>query len=102
MADHEVAFPSCGGGVDVEVDLVALVDVGVVFAQTGAEVVRLLQYGGLNVGVSELVLNLLEHFLRRRALGLCGVIRGEGFSVIRYAVTAANVVGDFVGVISLR
>ena len=100
MADHEVAFPSCGGGVDVEVDLVALVDVGVVFAQTGAEVVRLLQYGGLNVGVSELVLNLLEHFLRRRALGLFRIVGGEGFSVIGYAVAPADLVGYSVSVIS--
>ena len=85
MADHQVAFPSCGGCVDVEVDLVTLVDVGVVFAQTGAEVVGLLQHGGLDVGFSELVLNLLEHFFNGGAFGLCGVVGGEGFSVVGLA-----------------
>ena len=102
MADHEVAFPTCSRCVNVEVDGLILIDVGVVFAQTGAKVVGLLQNRGLDVGVSELVLDFLEHFFRRRALGLRGVIRGEGFGVVGYAVAAANMVGDFVGVISLR
>ena len=42
MADHEVAFPTCGGGVNVEVDRLVLVDVGVVVTLTRAKVVGLL------------------------------------------------------------
>ena len=102
MTDHEVAFPPCGGGVDVEVDGLVLVNVRVVVTLTSTEVVGLFQYRGLDVGFSELVLNFLEHFFRGRALGLFRVIRGEGFCIVGYAVTATNVVGDFVGVISLR
>ena len=100
MANHQVAFPTCGGCIDVEVDGLVLVDVGVIFTQAGAKVVGLLQYGGLDVGVSELVLNFLEHFLRRRALGLFRIVGGEGFSVIGYAVAPADLVGYSVSVIS--
>ena len=85
MANHEVAFPTCGGGVNVEVDRLILIDVGVVFALTRAKVIGLLQNRGLDIGFSELVLNLLEHFFNSGTLGLCGVIRGEGFSVMRFA-----------------
>ena len=59
VADHEVAFPTCGGCVDVEVDGLVLVDVGVVFAEAGAEV----------VGVATVV---------DRATGADEVIKGEG------------------------
>ena len=102
MADHEVTFPTCGGRVNVEVDRLVLVDVGVVLTQTGAKVIGLLQNRGLNVSFSELVLNFLEHFFRGRALGLFRVIRGQCFGVVGYAVAAANMVGYSVGVISQR
>ena len=85
MANHEVTFPACGGRVNVEVDCLILVDVGVVVTLTSTEVVGLLQYRGLDIGFSELVLNFLEHFFNSGTLGLCRVIRGEGFSIIRFA-----------------
>ncbi|OFP77881.1 hypothetical protein HMPREF2971_07205 [Rothia sp. HMSC066G07] len=84
MADHEVAFPPCGGGIDIEVDGLILIDIGVVFALTRAKVIGLLQNRGLDIGFSELVLNFLEHFFDSGTLGLCRVIGGEGFSVIRF------------------
>ena len=85
MADHQVAFPTCGGCVNVEVYGLVFVDVGVVVTLTSTEVVGLLQYRGLDIGFSELVLNFLEHFFNSGTLGLCRVIRGEGFSIIRFA-----------------
>ncbi|CNI54111.1 Uncharacterised protein [Mycobacterium tuberculosis] len=81
MANHEVAFPTCGGCVNVEVDGLVLIDVGVVFALTRAKVIGLLQYRGLDIGFSELVLNFLEHFFNSGTLRLCGVIRGESFGI---------------------
>ena len=87
MADHEVAFPSCGGCVDVEVDGLVLVDVGVVFALTRAKVIGLLQNRSLDIGFSELVLNFLEHFFNSGALGLFRIVGGEGFSIDGLAVS---------------
>ena len=76
----------CGGCVDVEVDGLILIDVGVVFAEAGAEVVGLLQNRGLDVGVSELVLDFLEHFFDSGSLGgFFGVGGGEGFSIVGLA-----------------